>query len=284
MDVTLIYFSQTGNTRQVAETMAGAFREAGHSTRTISFKKVVPEDATKGDLLGVGAPCFSSQAPTPVKEFLRTLPSLDGRPAFVFATSGGAPGRVLYDLTRLLRLKGADVIGGFLARGQVYDPAPCLIGRFPGRPNAQDLERARRFAVAVAEHVSASRSGPLAESRPDALKPGWGFYDGVALISTDPLLRFLLPQPKPDPTRCNQCRWCVYECPTHNIALQPYPVLSSQCIRCYRCLTGCPHQAFDADWRFGNLAILSFYNTAFERWFGDLEPGEQIYSGALNGE
>ena len=53
MDVTLIYFSQTGNTRRVAETMAGAFREAGHSTRTISFKKVVPEDATKGDLLGV---------------------------------------------------------------------------------------------------------------------------------------------------------------------------------------------------------------------------------------
>ncbi len=30
----------------------------------------------------------------------------------------------------------------------------------------------------------------------------------------------------------------------------------------------------------GNLAVLSLHNTAFERWFGDLEPGEQIYSGA----
>ena len=280
MDVTLIYFSQTGNTRQVAETMADAFRQAGHSTRTISFKKVVPEDATKGDLLGVGAPCFSSQAPTPVKEFLRALPSLDGRPAFVFATSGGAPGRVLYDLTRLLRRKGANVAGGFLARGQVYDPVPCLLGRFPGRPNAQDLEYARRFAVAVAEHVSAGRSDPFAESRPDVLRPGWGFYDWAALINVDPVLRLLLPEPKPDPTRCNQCRWCVYECPMHNITLQPHPVLGGQCIRCYRCLAGCPHKAFRADWRFGNLAVLSLYNTAFERWFGDLEPGEQIYSGA----
>ena len=62
-----------------------------------------------------------------------------------------------------------------------------------------------------------------------------------------------------------------------NIGLEPYPVLDNQCIRCYRCLTGCPQEAFAADWRFGNLATWSLYNTAFERWFGDLEPGERIY-------
>jgi flavodoxin len=74
MNVTMIYFSQTGNTRKVAETMAEAFREAGHVARTVSLKEATPQDATTGDLLGVGTPCFSSQAPTPVKAFLRTLP------------------------------------------------------------------------------------------------------------------------------------------------------------------------------------------------------------------
>lgn len=277
MDVTLIYFSQTGNTRRVAQAMAEAFRQAGCATRSVSLKKASPQDAVACDLLGIGTPCFSSQAPTPIKTFLENLPPLERKPSFVFATSSSAPGRVLYDLTRLLRARGADVISGFLTRGEVHHPAPCLIGRMPGRPNAEDLAAARRFAAAVAEHVAAGRSGPVAESRPDAFRPRRGFYDLVALLSTDGFLRRVLPEPRLDATRCNQCRWCVYECPMHNITLAPYPILGDDCIRCYRCLAGCPQRAFDADWRLGNLAILAFYNTAFERWFGDLKPGERIY-------
>ncbi len=275
MDVSLIYFSQTGNTRKVAEAIADGFREAGHAVRTIPLMGV--KDAIHADLLGVGTPCFSSQAPTPVKNFLRALPPLDGRRAFVFATSGGAPGRVLYDLTSLLRSKGADVVGGFLAHGTTCHPAPCLNGRMPGRPNADDLARAWHFAVTVSEHVSAGRAGPVAESRVDALRPGWGFYDFAALMSRDPLVRLVLPAPRLEAARCNRCRWCVSECPMGNIALQPYPVFGRRCIRCYRCLTGCPQKAFVADWRFGNPVILLFYNPAFERWFGDLEPGESLY-------
>ncbi len=277
MNVVLVYFSQTGNTRRVAEKMTEVFREAGHVTRTVSLKKASLQDVLAGDLLGIGTPCFSSQAPTPIKAFLKRLPPLDNKRAFVFATSGGAPGRVLYDLTRPLQSKGADIVGGFLTRGQLHHPAPCLHGRMPNRPNAKDLAQVQRFAKAVIEHVSADRHGPVAESRPDAFKPRGGFYDLVALISTDGFLRVMLPKPKLDPARCNQCKWCVYECPMRNITLQPYPNLGNKCIRCYRCLTGCPQRAFDANWRLGNLAVWAFYNTTFERWFGDLEPGEDIY-------
>jgi flavodoxin/ferredoxin len=280
MEVTMIYFSQTGNTRKVAEAMADTFRDLGHSARTISLAKATPEDAITGDLLGVGSPCFTGQAPTPIKDFLRALPPLDHRRAFVFATSGGAPGKVLYDLTRPLRCKGMDVIGGTLIRGECYYPAPCFIGRYPGRPNDEDLAQAQRFAIAVAEHVSDGNSGPVTESRPDALKRGWGLYDFEGMLISDPVVRLVLPKPKLNQLKCDKCQWCVYECPTDNIILKPYPSFGGRCIRCYRCLAGCPKKAFHVNWLLGNLVLLSLHSTVFERWFGDLDCDEAIYRDA----
>lgn len=277
LDVKIICFSQTGNTLRVAEAMAAACQETGNSVRVIGVKKATAEDAVNCDLLGVGTPCYASRAPTPVKKFLRALPSLDGHNVFVFATSGGAPGRVLYDMGSLLRAKGANVLGGFLARGSVCYPMPCMDGRFPGRPNAEDLDRARRFARLAAEHVTAGRSGRLSESRRDALEPGRGLYDFMAFISTDPFLRRTLPKAKVDPDRCNECMLCAEECPMDNITMQPYPVLGDDCIRCCRCLTVCPQKAFGANWRFANALALSVYNITFEHWFGDLAPGEPAY-------
>jgi len=277
MNVTMVYFSQTGNTRKAAETMAGTFRDLGHTVRTISLKKASPEDATTCDLLGVGSPCFTGQAPTPIKDFLRALPQLNNKRSFVFATSGGAPGKVLYDLTRLLRHKGADVLGGALIRGECFYPAPCFIGRYRGRPNADDLDRARRFALAVAEHFASGSPGPVTESRPDALKQGWGLYDFEGMLVMDPLVRLILSKPKLDRSRCDKCQWCAYECPVDNITMKPYPKLGGRCIRCYRCLTGCRLKAFRAGWLLGNLVLLSLHNTVFERWFGDLDYDEQIY-------
>lgn len=277
MNVTILYFSQTGNTRQVAEALVDGFREAGHAAHTLPFKKAAPQSLPTDNLLGIGAPCHSSQAPKPVKDFLRALTPRKKQRAFVFATSGGAPGRVLSDLTHALQDKGAEVIGGFLARGESHHPTPCLIGRTPNRPNAEDLAAARRFAVALTEHLEHSRSGPVAQSHPDTFRPTSWFYNWVARCSTDGLLRQLLPEPKLDPARCTQCEWCVRECPVHNITLAPYPQLEEACISCYRCLTGYPQQAYTADWRVGNIVALTLYNEHFERWFGDLQPGEGLY-------
>ena len=277
MEIKLIYLSQTGNTRQVALTMADELNKVGHSAEIISLIESDPGDTITCDLVGIGSPCFSSQAPTPVKEFLRSLPTLQGQPAFVFATSGGAPGKVLTDLAGILRWKGAQVVGSFLTRGEVHHPAPHMVGQFPGRPNRNDLEKARDFIKAVAEGVAAGYSGSLPQSRTEPLKSDWGFYHLVGLASTDRVLRFLMPEPVADPIKCDQCRWCVEECPIDNITLHSYPHLGDKCIRCYRCLTGCPQKAFEANWQFADPFLQALYNRTFMRWFGDLKHGEEIY-------
>ena len=277
MNILLVYFSQTGNTRKVAETMAEAFRDKGHTVRTLSMKEAQPADILSCDVLGMGTPCFESQAPTPVKDFLLALPPLYGKSAFVFATSGGSTGRVLYDLTCIIQSKGAAVMGGFLVHGTVHHPAPCLIGRMPGRPNQEDLGRAHSFALAVDRHLQAGSSGVMLEGKKGALKLNWGFYDLVALIAQPFLLRILLPKPKIDQTLCNQCRICARECPMQCITLNPYPVLDGRCIRCYHCQNICPQNAISSSWLVGNIVIFSLYNTLFARLFGDVEPGERIY-------
>jgi len=277
LKITFVTFSQTGNTRKVAQAMADTFREESYSIRIVALKNASPDDVRDCDLLGVGTPCFNSQAPTPVRDFLKALPEIKNRPCFVFATSGGAPGKVLYDITSILQSKGANVVGGIIIRAECLHPVPCLYGRFPGRPNSDDLKQAKNFAKAVADHVSQGHSEPLSESRPDTFKIKWGFYDFVAYILSDPFTRFSMPKPKLDPNLCTQCQLCAQECPTNNIFMAPYAVLGDKCIRCYRCLTICPEKAFKVKWFVSNIAVWSFYNTTFERLFGDVKRGEKIY-------
>lgn len=277
MDINVIYFSQTGNTRKVAKTMAGAFKEAGHETRTIGFKKIQPIDFTDTDLIGVGAPCFESQAPSHVRESLWDLPDLTGKKAFVFSTSGGGPGRVLYDLAKPLMKKGAQVIGGFLCRGTCFYPVPCLAGRFPDRPDEQDLAKAQEFAGSLLRHLSSGIAGPMPETRPDALKHGAGFYNIVGAMMNDTLVRLLMPKPKSDESKCTECGWCVAECPTNSMSLAPKPKIAKTCFRCYRCIMGCPEEALSVKWGISNFMVWTLYNQTFEYWLGDIQKGERIY-------
>ncbi len=278
MEVKIISFSQTGNTRKVAKAMAAAMRSIDHDVRIVTFKRAKADDFQDVDLVGIGAPCFESQAPTPIRRFLADLPPLRSTRAFVFATSGGAPGRVLKDLARPLQKKGAAVLGGFLCRGTCYHPVPCLEGRFPKRPNADDLEKARRFARSVAVLADKGETASMPdEHRSDLIKGGLGLYALAGLALKDPLVRFLMPRPTPNPRRCDACEWCLHECPTGSIRLNPVPSIGPTCIRCYRCLTGCPQNALAVRWGLSNAVTWLLYNETFERWFGDIKPGETTY-------
>lgn len=277
MNMLLVYFTQSGNTKRVAEAMAEEFIARGDTVRHVPMQEALPADMAACDVLGFGTPCFESQAPAPVKDFLRRLPHLNGKPAFVFATCGGSPGRVLFDLTRIMRERGASVMAGFKTRGEVHHPAPCLTGRMPGRPDRSDLAKARLFAASIHDHMLSGRTGAISGSSKGAFSPRWRFYELVSLIAQPFILRILLPRPEADRSTCSQCNICVEECPVGSISMTPYPAPDRRCIRCYRCQNTCPEKAISSSWLFGNIVIFALYNTVFARLFGDVEPGERIY-------
>lgn len=270
MDIKIIVFSQTGNTRKVAQTMADTFKEGEHTVQIIPMKKIKPEDKMDCDLIGIGCPTFECQAPSPVKKFLKSLPELKKQKAFVFATGAGAPGKVVKDLTKLLKKKGAYVVAGLWTRSVIHHPAPCLLGKSQDRPNKKDLDEARNFAKAVAESALNNNPDPFPKNMFNKGKSRLGFYNIVGGITSNKgLVRLLLPEPKHDQGKCNRCKLCSVECPVNNISMEPYPVTGSKCIRCYRCQTACPNDGYNTNWWFGNLVCLALWNETFMGWFGD---------------
>lgn len=270
MKIAIVYFSQTGNTRKIAETLAREFEICGHETTCASITKVKMECILESDLIGVGSPTFESHAPRPIKDFITSLPTLLGKRAFAFATCGGASGTVLSDLAKLLKAKNAEVLSGFLALGEVHHPAPCIIGKSKDHPNETDFDHAKRFALAISHRV-----GSHSEIEYHGLKAKTKFYSLVGRItSSGTLIRLLEPEPKLDSSKCRKCQRCVRECPIGNITMNPYPVLGDQCIRCYRCLNVCKTQSYSANWWLGNAVVFALWNEHFMRWLGEYGKGD----------
>lgn len=275
--VNMVCFSQTGNTNKVAEAMADAFKEKGCRVRIIPLEQADPTEDTECDIFAIGCPCFASKAPTPVKKYLKDIPFLNNKPVFVFSTSGGAPGRVLYDLKIMSEKRGGRVIGGLLIRGELFYPVPCVLGRNPGRPNVDDLSEAKKFAQGVYNYVESNSTDGFNEGSPKILNRRLNFYNIAGLMMTDPMLRLLLPKPKVEQNICDECGVCEDNCPSQSITLTPYPHFGSECIRCYRCSTVCPKDAININKALANVPVFTFYNTGMERVFGDLEKGEKMY-------
>lgn len=272
MTVTLIYFSQTGNTRKIANAMSEAFEQAGHSVKSHDMQKVNTLDLSSSDLIGIGCPTFECTIPTPVKEFLNSLTLPENQKMFVFATQGGASGNVLSDLNSLLKKKGANVLAGLLSPGQVRHPAPCLVGKTPNRPNIDDLFKAKNFALTLSKSLGNNTVSHSHTSLKLGLKQKYGFYNLVGLVgSSNKMIRILEPKPKNNQEKCKQCNACVQACPVNNISSNPYPKLDSNCIRCYRCLNVCPSKAMSVNWNVSNVILWALYNETFMRWFGNYE-------------
>jgi len=135
--VEVVYCSRGGNTRKVAEAIAS---ELGVSAKDISTAGVIPPETFV--LLGSG-----NYGGKPVKEIVNFIEKncRQGGKAAVFGTSAGDRGNEVAAIEKLLAKKGVTVSGGFHCPGKFF----FFIRR--GRPNEEDLKKAREWARATAK-------------------------------------------------------------------------------------------------------------------------------------
>lgn len=271
MNILIIYFSQTGNTKKVTEVISKTLTADKHKIICSKMADFNIEDVAWANAIGIGSPSFGSGAPSFVKSFIKTLPSLTGKKAFVYATGFGAAGNVLLDMQKELSKKNADVISGYLTFGEMHHPAPSLNGKQANRPNSKDLQGVAEFASDLGKYLKGAITNKRDIKGNVNVSGKVGFYNMLGLLaSSKQVLHILEPKPKIVEDKCVQCELCIKECPTNCIEMNEYPTINNKdCVRCYRCMNICPKNAYEANWKLSDKALSILYNEKLMKTFGE---------------
>lgn len=251
----IIYFSQTGNTRQVAETIQETLAAQAGSCALVRLEDADPLLVERYDLIGLGAPAFYFREPYNVQKFLEELPDHSGksRPFFFFVTHGGTPGAIAERICGLAARQGFVTLDFYQCLG--YDTYPPFAGRTPasgaGHPDQQDLEGAKAFAASVLQKAKLFAQDPKGNTL--ALSGSFLNRAVAGMFRRRSLLRHmrtgLLPRKNLAKELCTKCGLCAEQCPTNVISLDPYPVFKEEdCIACYQCERICPEGAYKNNW------------------------------------
>jgi ferredoxin len=244
--VQCLYFSPTGSTQRIVETVAKGTEIP--VTTPISITTPRDRDSFKGqidgDLLVVGVPVYGGRFPSFV---LSPLSKIDGagRWALPVAVCGNVRmGTCLVELCAILKQQGFTIpaAGNFIAQHSfACDDFPLA----PGRPDQDDLRKATEFGRQVA--------GKIAHN-PEDITCVYGRYfyirmyvsgstEATGFVSLGEHHRPTIRVSEHNADLCIDCGQCVEVCPTGSIDLESYLIEDETCIRCFACTSVCPTEA-----------------------------------------
>ncbi|GMQ25933.1 hypothetical protein Aoki45_26150 [Algoriphagus sp. oki45] len=118
--VLITYFSQSGNTKILAEAVAeGAKSVEGIEVKLLAIEEVNPVELLEAEAIIVGSPVYNGNPAPPVLEFINSWP-FENRPLMdklgaAFVTGGGisiGEEGVMIDILRAMLIHGMIVMGG----------------------------------------------------------------------------------------------------------------------------------------------------------------------------
>jgi flavodoxin len=138
----VIYFSRGGNTKKIATAIAD---ELDVKARHIRSVQLLPEGAD----IFLGSGLYFLRPSKLVRDFIQNN-DFRSRKIALFGTSTTGIGIETMGMERLLKRKGAIIIGKYYCAGQFFYrvAGKSLIIR-KGRPADKDLEKAREFALSI---------------------------------------------------------------------------------------------------------------------------------------
>ena len=145
----VVYYSRSGNTKQMAEIIARAMNEAKLPTECKAVENVRIDDLLGADAIVVGSPTYYGQMAAEVKKMFDDAVSkhgkLDGKVGAAFCSSGNIGGG---NETTVMGIINAMLINGMIVHG---DPqgghyGPVSIGEPDERVTGECKRRGQRVA------------------------------------------------------------------------------------------------------------------------------------------
>jgi NAD(P)H dehydrogenase (quinone) len=143
------YYSRTGNTRKMAEEIAGVMTNEGLSVALKNVEKMEAKELLDYDAIVIGSPTYYGSMAWPIKKLLdesvRFHGKLRGRVGGAFASSanvGGGNETTILDILNALLIHGMVIQGDH--QGDHYGPVSI------GRPDARAIKCCRGYAKKLA--------------------------------------------------------------------------------------------------------------------------------------
>lgn len=272
MKAKIIYFSQQGGTRSIAEDIATGIQDAGNECELADLTKTDPSNPGDFDLVGIGCPVFFFKEPFNVTDFMEALPRGDGKQALVFVTHGATPAGTLASMWQRLLKKGYQVLGAFRSYADSHQiPLYPYPTHTTGHPDEQEHSEAQRFGKQMAELGQRIRAGET-ELIPEPIEAPVGWWTERAIELNQEALAKTFPKYVIDEDRCTECQTCEEVCPVNGIDILAEPRrIQDPCIFCFHCVMQCPEVAIGANWE----AMMELVPGIFENYYNNLAAAEE---------
>lgn len=146
----VIYYSRSGNTKEMAEIIAKSMNDAGLLTECKSVKEVKLDDLLASDAIVVGSPTYYGHMAAEIKQMFDDAVSkhgqLDGKVGAAFSSSaniGGGNETTIMGIIEAMLISGMIVQGD--SQGDHYGPVSI------GKPDERVINQCRRRGQRVAK-------------------------------------------------------------------------------------------------------------------------------------
>ncbi len=145
----VVYYSRTGNTKEMGEIIAKSMNDAGLPTECKSVSDVKPEELLQYDAIVIGSPTYYGHMAAPLKQLFDDLVSyqgkLEGKVGAAFSSSaniGGGNETTIMGILEAMLISGMVITGD--SQGDHY--GPVSIGKPDKRAQLQCQRRGQKIA------------------------------------------------------------------------------------------------------------------------------------------